>query len=71
MMTLEADGIQPGWLVIDADGEEVGTVISVDREIISIQRRGLLGGVSHAPFSAVREIETGRVELAIGKDELS
>jgi hypothetical protein len=66
-----ADEIQPGWRVIDASGEELGTVISVDRETISIQRLGLMGGVWHAPVGAVREIETGRVELSMRKDELT
>jgi hypothetical protein len=62
--------IQPGWRVFDAKGEELGIVISVDRESISIQRRGLLGGVWHAPRSAVSEVQTGRVELSLQKDEL-
>ncbi|MEA2677706.1 MAG: hypothetical protein QOJ81_1847 [Chloroflexota bacterium] len=69
-MTIFAEEIQPGWRVIDATGEELGVVISVDREIISIQRRGLLGGVWHAPRDAVDEVETGRVELSLRKDEL-
>lgn len=68
---LFAQQIQPGWRVIDANGEELGTVISVDRESISIQRRGLMGGVWHAPCASVREIETGRVDLSLGKGELT
>jgi hypothetical protein len=70
-MRLFADEIQPGWRVIDVNGEELGTVISVDSETISIQRLGLMGGVWHAPTSAVREIETGRVELSLGKADLT
>ena len=66
-----AQQIQPGWRVLDATGEELGTVISVDRESISIQRRGLLGGVLRAPHSAVREVETGRVQLTVSKAELT
>lgn len=69
-MGLFDEEIQPGWRVVDANGEELGTVISVDRESMSIQRQGLLGGVSHAPISAVQEIETGRVELSLPKEEL-
>lgn len=69
-MTLLPDEIQPGWRVIDANGEELGTVLSVDRETISIQRLGLMGGVWHAPVASVREIETGRVELRLPKSEL-
>jgi hypothetical protein len=70
-MVASAQEVQPGWRVVDANGEELGTVISVDRESISIQRRGLLGGVWHAPFSSVREIEPGHVELSLRKDELT
>jgi hypothetical protein len=70
-MTLLPEEIQPGWRVIDVNGEELGTVISVDSETISIQRLGLMGGVWHAPTAAVREIETGRIELSLRKDELT
>jgi hypothetical protein len=70
-MTLFADEIQPGWRVVDADGEELGTVISVDRETISIQHRGLLGGVWHVPREDVAEVETGRIELRLTKQQLT
>ncbi|MFS8087196.1 MAG: DUF2171 domain-containing protein [Acidobacteriota bacterium] len=70
-MTYSTDEIQPGWRVIDARGEELGTVISVDSETISIQRLSLMGGVWHAPTNAVREIETGRLELSLRKEELT
>jgi hypothetical protein len=69
-MGLSAEEIQPGWRVVDANGEELGTVISIDRESISIQRQSLLGSVWHAPVSAVREVETGRVELRLPKSQL-
>jgi hypothetical protein len=70
-MTLFADEIQPGWRVVDADGEELGTVISVDRESISIQSRGLVGGVWHVPREYVAEAETGRIELRLTKQQLT
>jgi hypothetical protein len=70
-MRLFADEIQPGWRVIDANGEELGTVLSVDRETISIQRLGLMGGVWHAPVASVRDVETGRIELAMSKADLT
>ena len=70
-MTLLPEEIQPGWRVFDANGEELGTVISVDRETISIQRKGLMGGVWHAPRASVREMETGRIELSLSKGELT
>lgn len=71
MMPFSADEIQPGWQVVDASGEELGTVLSIDSETISIQRLGLMGGVWRARTDAVREIETGRVELALRRDELT
>jgi hypothetical protein len=70
-MKFFANEIQPGWLVIDATGEELGTVISVDRESISIQRQGSVGGVSRAPRASVREVDTGRVELSVSKADLT
>lgn len=70
-MTYSADmTIQPGWSVWASDGEELGTVVSVDPETIHVKRGGLLGGQLDVPRSAVDEVETGRVELSLTKDEL-
>jgi len=70
-MSLQLEEIQPGWHVFDATGEELGTVIGIDQDVIRIQRRGLMGGVWQAPRDSVAEVETGRVELTVRKGDLS
>lgn len=70
-MSLQLDEIQPGWRVFDAAGEELGTVIGMDPDVIRIQRKGLMGGTWRAPRESVGEVETGRVELRLTKQDLS
>jgi len=71
MTTYASEGIQPGWSVWASDGEELGTVVSVDQEMIHVKKGGLLGGQIDVPRTAVDEIETGRVELSMTKRELA
>lgn len=70
-MTLELEEIQPGWTVVDASGEELGSVVGVDADAIRIKKSGLMGGELRAPRDSVAEVETGRVELRLTKNELS
>ena len=70
-MSLQLEEIQPGWKVIDASGEELGTVIGVDRDVIRVQRRGLTGGEWRVPRDSISEVETGRVEIRLTKNDLS
>ena len=70
-MTFSADmTIQPGWTVCASDGEELGTVVSVDSDVIHVKKGGLMGGQYDIPRDAVDEVETGRVELSMTKNEL-
>jgi hypothetical protein len=71
MTTYASEGIQPGWSVWASDGEELGTVVSVDQETIHVKKGGLLGGQMDVPRTAVDEIETSRVELSMTKKELA
>jgi hypothetical protein len=70
-MTFETQSIQPGWTVCASDGEELGTVVSVDTDTIHVKKSGLLGRQLDVPRSAVDEVETGRVELSMTKRELA
>jgi hypothetical protein len=70
-MSLQLEEIQPGWLVVAADGEELGKVIAVDGDWLRIKKEGLLGGELRAPREAVSEVETGRVELNLRRGQLS
>jgi hypothetical protein len=69
-MTYETDEIQPGWKVVDANGEDVGTVIKADGPELTVKKDGFFGGQIHVPIEAVAEIETGRVEIDRAKSDL-
>ena len=69
-MTYETDEIQPGWKVVDANGEDVGTVIEAEGPELTVKKGGLFGGQVHVPIDAVAEIETGRVEIDRAKSDL-
>jgi hypothetical protein len=62
--------IQTGWSVWTADGQELGTIIATDPTTIKVKKRGLLGGEVQVPRDKVDEVETGRVELVLTKDEV-
>ena len=67
---MEVEGIQPGWRVVDANGEEVGTVTQAEGSEITVKKSGFLGGEVHVPLDAVAEVETGRVEINRAKGDL-
>jgi hypothetical protein len=70
-MNVETEIIQPGWSVICSDGEELGSVISVDANFIHVKKGGILGGELTIPRARVTDVETGRVELSMTKSEAS
>ena len=70
MSMMDSDMIQPGWTVVDARGEEIGTVSNAEGTEIVVKKSGFLGGEIHVPRDAVSEVETGRVELNRPKNEL-
>ena len=69
-MTYAGEGIQLGWAVWTSDGKELGTVVSVDPERFTVKETGVLGGRIDVPRTAVDEVETGRIELSVTKQEL-
>jgi hypothetical protein len=64
--------VEPGWEVVDADGESVGKVHEVvgdpDRDIFDGLQvaSGLLGESRYVPAEEVGEITEGRVQLTAG-----
>jgi hypothetical protein len=66
---IDSEGIQSGWTVWTSDGQELGTVIGTDQDMIHVKKGGLLSKELQVPRSAVGEVETGRVELNITKSE--
>lgn len=69
-MNVDIETIQPGWQVVDANGDDLGTVIRAETGDITVKKSGLLGGEIHVPADAVAEIETGRVEINRSKGDL-
>ena len=69
-MNIDIETIQPGWHVVDANGEDLGTVIQAEAGEITVKKSGLLGGQISVPTDAVAEIETGRVEINRAKGDL-
>lgn len=66
--------IEPGWSVVDADGDEIGKVEEVVGDTgedifngLSVST-GLLGRPKYVPAERVRNITDGRVELDLASD---
>ena len=70
-MSMNVEEIQPGWHVVDANGEDIGTVTQAEGTDITVKKSGFLGGEVHVPREAVTEIETGRVEINKAKSDLA
>jgi hypothetical protein len=69
--------IEPGWKVVDADGDEVGSVDEVVGDSSDDIFNGLaiatsaLGRPRYVPAEQVRTIVEGSVELALTKDQVA
>jgi uncharacterized protein DUF2171 len=71
MTYANTDAIQSGWSVWTSDGTEFGKVITVEPSAVRVKKNGLLGGEVTVPRSAIEEVETGRIDLNLTKDEVS
>ena len=69
-MSFDAESIQPGWKVVDANGEDVGTVVDAEGGELTVKKGGLFGGQVHVPVDAIAEVETSRVEIRRAKADL-
>lgn len=70
-MDLSSEPIEPGWAVCASDGEDVGTVVSIEGHNLIIKKKGLLGEKKFSvPRSAVTDIETGRIELSMTRKQV-
>ena len=70
-MNIDTESIQPGWRVVDANGDDIGTVVEAEGSEITVKKSGFLGGQVHIPVTAVAEVETGRVEIDRAKEDLA
>lgn len=66
--------IEPGWKVVDADGEDIGRVEGAvgDRDIFSgiVISTGLFGSPRWVPSDDVEEITEGCVRLGLRGDQV-
>jgi hypothetical protein len=70
-MNIDVEMVQPGWTVVDANGEELGKVVDVEGSTIKVKKGGFLGGELSVPRTVVTEVETGRLELGVAKSDLT
>ena len=70
-MTQAVMGIQPGWMIHDREGVELGPVTRVDDHSLWFKRGRIFHHEVEVPRSLVREAEEGHVELALLRDELA
>jgi hypothetical protein len=71
MTYASTDAIQSGWAVWTSDGSELGKVIAVEPNALRVKKGGLLGGEVTVPREAIEEVETGRIDLNMTKDEVA
>jgi len=69
-VNMDIETIQPGWRVVDANGDDIGTVVDAEGSDLTVKKSGFLGGQVTIPADAVAEIETGRVEINLAKGDL-
>ena len=71
MTFANAEPIQPGWAVWTSDGTEIGTVIATDPTSFRVKTSGLRSREDTVPRDAIDEVETGRIDLKLSKDDLA
>ena len=64
------DMIQPGWEVVDSDGQPLGQVIALEGDVLVVKSGGLLGHEYRVQRSSVEEAETGRISLSVSRRQL-
>jgi hypothetical protein len=68
---MQIEMIQPGWKVVGNDGNDVGSVATIDEHTLVVKKRGLLGDKEvHLPRHTVGDVEEGRVELNVSKHDV-
>ena len=69
MQNVDRERVQPGWEVWTSDGELLGKVTQIDGPMLKVKKGGLIGGEVIVPRDAIREVEEGRVEVDLTKQE--
>jgi hypothetical protein len=69
MQNVDREMVQPGWEVWTSDGELLGKVTQIDGPMLKVKKGGLVGGEVAVPRASIREVEEGRVEVELTKQE--
>jgi uncharacterized protein (TIGR02271 family) len=62
--------IRPGWQIVGSDGENIGTVASVEEDYFVVSEGFFFPSERYIPAAAVRAVEEGTVLLSVSKDEI-
>jgi uncharacterized protein (TIGR02271 family) len=62
--------IRPGWQILGSDGEDVGTIASVEADYFVVSEGFFFPSERYIPAAAVRAVEDGTVFLSVTKDEI-
>jgi uncharacterized protein (TIGR02271 family) len=62
--------IRLGWKIVGADGEDLGTVASIEEDYFVVSEGFFFPSERYIPATAVRAVEEGTVHLAVSKDEI-
>lgn len=65
MRQVHSEIIQPGWELWTSDGDKLGRIIRIHGPTLTIEKEGLFGGEAFIPRDSIREIQEGRVEIAL------
>lgn len=62
--------VQPGWDVVDADGDLIGVVDDVREGSFTVRPHGPLSPMVDVAFRDIESADDGRVDLAVSAAEL-
>lgn len=62
--------VQPGWDIVDADGDLIGVVDEVREGSFTVRLPGPLSPMVDVSFTDIESADDGRVDLAVSAAEL-
>jgi hypothetical protein len=62
--------IQPGWAVLDADGQAVGTVDEAGEESFTVRIEGPVDAIIGIAYADIESADDGRVVLSVSREDL-
>ena len=63
--------IQPGWEVIDSQGESLGQIGTLEGDVIVVDGGGLLGGDEYRiQRTSIERAENGQVFVSLSREQL-